>query len=249
MSTPPIRSSRDTPETGDPRRQRAPPAASSSSEKFACPVSGFTITEIEPRLFRFNAPQGACPACDGLGEKLIFDEDLVVPNHALSIKKGAVVPWAKSNPPSPYYMQVLGSLGARITTSRSTRRGSDLPDEVQRHHPPRHRGQARHADLHRRHARSTTSRSRSRASSATSTAACSRPRARGCARSWPSTSPRSRARSATARASSPRRSRSRSRCKDISHADAPVGGRRARLLHRHAAATSATSRTRSPSAS
>ena len=80
------------------------------SEKFACPVSGFTISEIEPRLFSFNAPQGACPACDGLGEKLIFDEDLVVPNHELSIKKGAVVPWAKSNPPSPYYMQVLGSL-------------------------------------------------------------------------------------------------------------------------------------------
>ena len=80
------------------------------SEKFACPVSGFTIAEIEPRLFSFNAPQGACPACDGLGEKLLFDEELVVPNHALSIKKGAVVPWAKSNPPSPYYMQVLGSL-------------------------------------------------------------------------------------------------------------------------------------------
>jgi excinuclease ABC subunit A len=80
------------------------------SEKFACPISGFTIAEIEPRLFSFNAPQGACPACDGLGEKLLFDEDLVVPNHDLSIKKGAVVPWAKSNPPSPYYMQVLGSL-------------------------------------------------------------------------------------------------------------------------------------------
>ena len=80
------------------------------SEKFACPVSGFTIAEIEPRLFSFNAPQGACPACDGLGEKLVFDEDLVVPNHALSIAKGAVVPWAKSNPPSPYYMQVLSSL-------------------------------------------------------------------------------------------------------------------------------------------
>ena len=80
------------------------------SEKFACPVSGFTISEIEPRLFSFNAPQGACPACDGLGEKLYFDPDLVVPNHALSIKKGAVYPWAKSNPPSPYYMQVLASL-------------------------------------------------------------------------------------------------------------------------------------------
>jgi len=88
----------------------APPGRITFSEKFACPVSGFTIAEIEPRLFSFNAPQGACPACDGLGEKLYFDPDLVVPNHFLSIKRGAVVPWAKSNPPSPYYMQVLGSL-------------------------------------------------------------------------------------------------------------------------------------------
>ncbi|MBH5322247.1 excinuclease ABC subunit UvrA [Aurantiacibacter sediminis] len=80
------------------------------SEKFACPVSGFTIEEIEPRLFSFNAPQGACPTCDGIGEKQLFDEQLVVPNEELTLKKGAVVPWAKSNPPSPYYMQVLGSL-------------------------------------------------------------------------------------------------------------------------------------------
>ena len=90
------------------------------SEKFACPVSGFTIAEIEPRLFSFNAPQGACPACDGLGEKLIFDEDLVVPNHDLTIKKGAVVPWAKSQPPSPYYMQVLGSLARELGFSLET---------------------------------------------------------------------------------------------------------------------------------
>ncbi|HEX8320227.1 excinuclease ABC subunit UvrA, partial [Longimicrobium sp.] len=99
------------------------------SEKFACPVSGFTIAEIEPRLFSFNAPQGACPACDGLGEKLIFDEDLVVPNHSLSIKKGAVVPWAKSNPPSPYYMQVLGSLAREFGFSLETP-WEELPGEV-----------------------------------------------------------------------------------------------------------------------
>ncbi|WP_066589967.1 excinuclease ABC subunit UvrA [Sphingomonas pruni] len=99
------------------------------SEKFACPVSGFTIAEIEPRLFSFNAPQGACPACDGLGEKLIFDEDLVVPNHDLSLKKGAVVPWAKSNPPSPYYMQVLGSLAREFGFSLETP-WKDLPGEV-----------------------------------------------------------------------------------------------------------------------
>ena len=87
-----------------------PPNRIVFSEKFACPVSGFTIEEIEPRLFSFNAPQGACPACDGIGEKMLFDPQLVVPNEALSLKQGAVVPWAKSNPPSPYYMQVLASL-------------------------------------------------------------------------------------------------------------------------------------------
>ncbi|MFD1951914.1 excinuclease ABC subunit UvrA [Sphingomonas arantia] len=90
------------------------------SEKFACPVSGFTIAEIEPRLFSFNAPQGACPACDGLGEKLYFDPQLVVPNEHLSLKKGAVVPWAKSNPPSPYYMQVLASLAKAYDFSLDT---------------------------------------------------------------------------------------------------------------------------------
>jgi excinuclease ABC subunit A len=99
------------------------------SEKFACPVSGFTIPEIEPRLFSFNAPQGACPACDGLGEKLLFDEQLVVPNEALSLKKGAIVPWAKSNPPSPYYMQVLESLARAYGFSIETP-WQDLPGEV-----------------------------------------------------------------------------------------------------------------------
>ncbi|WP_066684671.1 excinuclease ABC subunit UvrA [Sphingomonas sp. CCH18-H6] len=106
-----------------------PPNRIVFSEKFACPVSGFTIAEIEPRLFSFNAPQGACPTCDGLGEKLIFDEDLVVPNHDLSLKKGAVVPWAKSNPPSPYYMQVLASLAREFGFSLDTP-WRDLPGEV-----------------------------------------------------------------------------------------------------------------------
>ncbi|KEQ51537.1 excinuclease ABC subunit UvrA [Sphingobium chlorophenolicum] len=99
------------------------------SEKFACPVSGFTIPEIEPRLFSFNAPQGACPACDGLGERQEFDPELVVPNEALSLKKGAVVPWAKSNPPSPYYMQVLGSLAKEFGFSLETP-WQDLAPEV-----------------------------------------------------------------------------------------------------------------------
>ena len=106
-----------------------PPNRIVFSEKFACPVSGFTIPEIEPRLFSFNAPQGACPACDGLGEKLLFDEQLVVPNEALSLKKGAIVPWAKSNPPSPYYMQVLESLAKAYGFSLETP-WQDLPGEV-----------------------------------------------------------------------------------------------------------------------
>ncbi|WP_114228787.1 MULTISPECIES: excinuclease ABC subunit UvrA [Sphingomonas] len=101
------------------------------SEKFACPVSGFTIAEIEPRLFSFNAPQGACPGCDGLGEKMEFDEDLVVPNHALSPAKGAVVPWAKSQPPSPYYMQVLASLARAYDFTLQTP-WAELADEHRR---------------------------------------------------------------------------------------------------------------------
>jgi excinuclease ABC subunit A len=109
----------------------APPGRITFSEKFACPVSGFTIAEIEPRLFSFNAPQGACPACDGLGEKLIFDEDLVVPNHNLSIAKGAVVPWAKSQPPSPYYMQVLSSLARAYDFDLATP-WNELSEEAQR---------------------------------------------------------------------------------------------------------------------
>lgn len=99
------------------------------SEKFACPVSGFTIEEVEPRLFSFNAPQGACPTCDGLGEKMLFDPQLVVPNETLSLKQGAVVPWAKSNPPSPYYMQVLASLAKAYGFSLETP-WQDLPGEV-----------------------------------------------------------------------------------------------------------------------
>jgi excinuclease ABC subunit A len=78
------------------------------SQRFACPVSGFTIPEIEPRLFSFNNPAGACPACDGLGVQLKFDPDLVVPDHDKALKDGAVAPWAKG--PSPLYMQTLEAL-------------------------------------------------------------------------------------------------------------------------------------------
>src|SRR4051794_3040011 len=80
------------------------------SERFACPVSGFTIDEIEPRLFSFNNPFGACPKCDGLGTELRFEADLIVPDKSLSLKKGAVVPWAKTGSSSPYYLQSLESL-------------------------------------------------------------------------------------------------------------------------------------------
>ncbi len=78
------------------------------SEKFACPVSGFTIAEIEPRLFSFNNPAGACPVCDGLGMKLAFDADLVVPDKDKTLHKGAIAPWARS--PSPFYTQTLQAL-------------------------------------------------------------------------------------------------------------------------------------------
>ncbi len=88
------------------------------SEKFACPVSGFTIPEIEPRLFSFNSPHGACPSCDGLGEVLTFDEDLVVRNKSLSIDDGAVVAWSKNF--SRYYMQTLEAvvkdMGGKMNT-------------------------------------------------------------------------------------------------------------------------------------
>lgn len=78
------------------------------SEKFACPVSGFTIPEIEPRLFSFNNPHGACPTCDGLGVKLLFDESLVVPDSSKSMENGAIDPWSKNF--SKYYLQTLASV-------------------------------------------------------------------------------------------------------------------------------------------
>jgi excinuclease ABC subunit A len=81
------------------------------SEKFACPVSGFTIPEIEPRLFSFNNPFGACPACDGLGMKKAIDPQMVVPDTSLSLRDGAILPWSKSTNPSPYYAQTLEALG------------------------------------------------------------------------------------------------------------------------------------------
>jgi excinuclease ABC subunit A len=99
------------------------------SEKFACPVSGFTIAEIEPRLFSFNAPFGACPSCDGLGVELFFDERLIVPDQGLSIPQGALAPWAKSK--SPYLTQTVDALARHYGFDKKAK-WRDLPDAVRR---------------------------------------------------------------------------------------------------------------------
>ncbi len=98
------------------------------SSRFACPVSGFTIDEIEPRLFSFNNPFGACPACDGLGTQFYMDPDLVVPDHGLSLKKGAIAPWSRST--SPYYTQTLMALAKQYKFSM-TAPWSQLSEEAQ----------------------------------------------------------------------------------------------------------------------
>jgi excinuclease ABC subunit A len=98
------------------------------SEKFACPVSGFTIPEIEPRLFSFNNPYGACPACGGLGIEQHVDEDLVIPDKELTLRRGAIAPWAKSS--SPYYIQTLIALGKFYKFTLDTK-WKDLPKKTQ----------------------------------------------------------------------------------------------------------------------
>ena len=98
------------------------------SEKFACPVSGFTIPEIEPRLFSFNAPFGACPECDGLGVELFFDERLVVPDATLKISDGALAPWRKGK--SPYFLQTIEAIAKHYEFNKNSR-WKDLPPHVQ----------------------------------------------------------------------------------------------------------------------
>ena len=98
------------------------------SEKFACPVSGFTIPEIEPRLFSFNNPYGACPACGGLGVEQHIDEELVIPDKEMTLRKGAIAPWAKSS--SPYYIQTLTALGKHYKFTLDTK-WKDLPKKTQ----------------------------------------------------------------------------------------------------------------------
>jgi excinuclease ABC subunit A len=97
------------------------------SEKFACPVSGFTIPEIEPRLFSFNAPFGACPDCGGLGAELFFDERLVVPDEALKLADGAIAPWRKGK--SPYFTQTINSIAKHYEFDRNSP-WKDLPEHV-----------------------------------------------------------------------------------------------------------------------
>ncbi|THD74687.1 excinuclease ABC subunit UvrA [Thalassobius vesicularis] len=99
------------------------------SENFACPVSGFTIPEIEPRLFSFNAPFGACPSCDGLGVELFFDERLVVPDQNLKVYDGALAPWRKGK--SPYFLQTIESLAKHYGFDKNAR-WKDLPEAVQK---------------------------------------------------------------------------------------------------------------------
>ena len=109
------------PSEGEPERH-------TFSENFACPVSGFTIPEIEPRLFSFNAPFGACPDCDGLGVELFFDERLVVPDATLKIADGALAPWRKGK--SPYFLQTIEALAKHYEFNKNDR-WKDLPPHIQ----------------------------------------------------------------------------------------------------------------------
>ncbi len=109
------------PKEGDPERL-------TFSENFACPVSGFTIPEIEPRLFSFNAPFGACPSCDGLGVELFFDEQLVVPDVTLKIADGALAPWRKGK--SPYFLQTIEAIAKHYGFNKNAR-WKDLDPKVQ----------------------------------------------------------------------------------------------------------------------
>ena len=114
----------DPPPRGGREKKGPQPERLIFSEKFACPVSGFTISEIEPRLFSFNNPFGACPACGGLGVEQRIDADLIVPDKDLALRKGAIAPWSRST--SPYYTQTLEALGKHYKFSLNTP-WKDLP--------------------------------------------------------------------------------------------------------------------------
>jgi excinuclease ABC subunit A len=116
-----------TVEFADEKDEKGEPKTMIFSSRFACPVSGFTIAEIEPRLFSFNNPFGACPTCDGLGHEMRIDADMVVPDHSATLKGGAIAPWAKST--SPYYGQTLTAL-ARHYSFPMNKPWRELPETV-----------------------------------------------------------------------------------------------------------------------
>jgi excinuclease ABC subunit A len=133
LPNPPPQGGREQAESGAKKAakihsQLAGPERILFSEKFACPVSGFTLPEIEPRLFSFNNPYGACPKCGGLGVEQHVDEDLVIPDKELTLRKGAIAPWAKSS--SPYYVQTLTALGKFYKFTLDTK-WKDLPKKTQ----------------------------------------------------------------------------------------------------------------------
>ena len=101
------------------------------SANYSCPESGFTIEEIEPRLFSFNNPVGACQHCDGLGTEYFIDRDLVIPNKDLSIRDGAIAPWSRTSSPSPYYLQTLMALSEHFNFSIDCK-WSSLPTKFQK---------------------------------------------------------------------------------------------------------------------
>ncbi len=99
-------------------------------KKFACPVSGFTISEIEPRLFSFNNPFGACPTCDGLGSHQKIDAALIVPEPDKTLKAGAIAPWAKSS--SPYYNKTLVEALGKAYGFKLTSKWTELSETAQK---------------------------------------------------------------------------------------------------------------------
>ena len=119
----------DAAETEAKGKRKVPPERITFSSRFACPVSGFTIDEIEPRLFSFNNPFGACPACDGLGTRMFFDPEMVVPDSDVTLRKGAIAPWA--NTTSPYYIQTLDSLAKHYKFSPNSA-FKDRPERIRK---------------------------------------------------------------------------------------------------------------------
>ena len=178
------------------------------SENFACPERGVSLPELEPRIFSFNAPHGACPRCTGLGSQLEIDPDLLVPDPSLSIEEGALVPWSLGG--QGFYESVIKAVADRYEIDLSTRRGAS---STARSRTASCTGRAATGSSSRTRTgwgASASTRWRSRASSRTSSAATARPTRASSASGSRSTCRCDRARCATARGSSPRCSRSRS---------------------------------------